>query len=443
MRQEINLFIFILVLFGSISSVYGLETVNVKQGEYKKLLFEINNSYTDELRYSIYSVGWYPWIFFSYSQITVPPGESKNISVFLQPSVVIEKGEYYIKLIAKSRKDEIEKHLKIIVSDLKKPEIKEFVCDGKNLGLVVESEENFGLFLDIYKEDQLIKRISENISVGENSFTFPLDSEYGAYVAEASFLKDTTVITRINKSYSIQYLEGSEQKSNVVESRNDWNYYFVSGSRLVFDNKGRTTENKKYSVFVDKFQDSFFIATDYKEKLIEGSSYKYIWEFVLLPNQKYIISYSYNYSLFLILCLAIIFFIVLLSLSLRREVKVKKFLVNRINKLDEGKEVGVCIEVINKTKHELNNVLIEDYIQPIFKLNKEFAGVRPDKIIKIGAKDKLVWKVSRFEPRETRVFSYKITPRVGLIETYSFSLAKVRYKIKELVKLVFSNQITI
>ncbi len=443
MRKNINLFIFILVILCSISSVYGLETLNIQQGEHKELSFEINNTYNEELRYSIYSIGWYPWIFFSYSQILIQPGESKNISVFLQPSVIIEEGEYYIKLIAKSRKDEIEKYLKIIVSDLKKPEVKEFVCDGKNLGLVVESEEEFGLFLDIYKENRLIKRIEENISIGENSFTFPLDSEYGDYVAEASFLKGVVVVDRINKSYSIQYFEGDKQESNIVESRSDWNYYLVSGSRIVFDNRGSITENKKYSVLVDKSQDSFFKATDYKDKLVEGDSYKYIWEFVLLPNQKYVISHSYNYSLFLIICLAITFFIILLSLSLRREVKVKKFLVRRINKLEDGKEVGVCIEVINKTKHELNNVLVEDYIQPIFKLNKEFSGIRPDKIMKIGAKNKLVWKVSRFEPRETRVFSYKITPRIGLMETYSFSLAKVRYKIKDLVKMVFSNQITI
>ncbi len=443
MRKNINLFVFILVLLCSINSVYGLETINIQQGEHRELVFEINNSYGEELRYSVYSVGWYPWIFFSYSQILVKSGESKNISVFLQPNLGIDEGEYYIKLIAKSRKDEIEKYLKIIIRDLKKPEIKEFVCDGKNLGLVVESEETFGLFMDIYKGSRLIKRIEENISIGENSFTFPLDSEYGDYMAEASFLKGNLVVERINKSYLIQYIEGVEQESKIVESRSDWNYYLVSGSRIVFDNRGMITESKKYSVLVDKSLDSFFKATNYKEKLVEGNSYKYVWEFVLLPNQKYIISYSYNYSLFLIVCLAIAFFVILFGLSLRREVKVKKFLMKRINKLEEGKEVGVCIEVINKTKHELSNVLIEDYVQPIFKLNREFSGIRPDKIMKVGAKNKLVWKVSRLEPKETRVFSYKITPRIGLIETYSFSIAKVRYKIKDLVKMVFSNQIII
>ena len=443
MRKEINLFISILVFICSISSVYGLETVNVLQGESKELLFEINNSYNEALRYSIYSVGWYPWIFFSYSQILVQPGESKNISVFLQPSKVVKEGEYYIKLIAKSRKDEIEKYLKIVVADLKKPKVKEFVCDGKNLGLVVESKEDFGLILDIYKENRLVKRIEENISVGENSFTFPLDSEYGDYVAEVSFLKGALVIDRINKTYSIQYFEGAKPESNVVESRSDWNYYLVSGSRIVFDNRGRTVKNKKYSVVVDKLTDSFFKATNYKEKLVEGDSYKYVWEFALLPNQKYIISYSYNYSLLLILCLAIVFFVVLSSMSFRKEVKVKKFLAKRINKLEEGKEISVCIELVNKTKQDLSDVLIEDYVQPIFKLNKEFSGVRPNKIIKIGTKEKLVWRVLRLEPRETRIFSYKITPRVGLTEVYSFSLAKVRYKIKDLVKVVFSNQITI
>ncbi|MCK4730619.1 MAG: hypothetical protein KAT28_04835 [Candidatus Aenigmarchaeota archaeon] len=443
MRKEINLFIFVLVFLCSFGAVYGLETVTIQQGEFKELLFEINNTCDEPLRYSIYSIGWYPWILFSYSQILIQPGESEEISIFLQPSTVIEEGDYYIKLIAKSRIDEMEKYLKIIVTDLKKPEVKEFVCDGRNLGLVINSEEDFGLILEIYKEDHLIKRIEENISVGENSFTFPLDSEYGDYVAKVSFLKGAMAIDRINKSYSIQYLEGVKQESDIVESRSDWNYYLVSGSRIVFDNKGRTTENKKYSVLVDKSTDSFFTATDYKEKLVEGNSYKYVWEFVLLPNQKYIISYSYNYSLFLILCLAIISFVVLFGRSVRMEVKVKKSLTKRIDKLKEGKKITICIEIINKTKHELSNVLIEDYVQPIFKLNKEFTGIRPDKIIKIGAKDKLIWKISRLEPKETRIFAYTIIPRVGLIETYSFSLAKVKYKIKDLVKEVFSNQITI
>jgi len=443
MRKEINLFIFVLVFLCSFTAVYGLETVTVQKGEHKELLFEINNTHNEALKYSIYSVGWYPWILFSYSQVLILPGKSKEISVFLQPSAVVEEGEYYIKLIAKSRKDKLEKYLKIIVTNLKKPEVKEFVCDGRNLGLVVESDETFKLFLDIYKENHLIKRIEENISIGKNSFTFPLDFEYGDYVAEVSFFKGNLLVDRINKSYSTQYLEGVKQESNVIENRRDWNYYFISGSRIVFNNKGKTTENKKYSVVVDRSMDSFFKATNYKEKLVEGDTYRYVWEFVLLPNQKYIISYSYNYSLVLILCLAVVFFVVLFGRSVKGEVKIKKFLTKRIDKLKEGKEINVCIEVVNKTKHELTNVLVEDYVQPIFKLNKEFTGVRPDKIIKIGAKDKLVWKVLRLEPKETRIFSYTIIPRVGLTETYSFSLAKVKYKIEDSVKEVFSNQITI
>jgi CRISPR/Cas system-associated protein Cas5 (RAMP superfamily) len=139
--------------------------------------------------------------------------------------------------------------------------------------------------------------------------------------------------------------------------------------------------------------------------------------------------------------LAVIFFAFLFYLSNKKEIKVKKFFTNKIHGIKEEKEIRICLEIINKTGQDLDNIVLEDFVQPVFKLEKEFYGVKPNKIVKIGSEEKLVWEIPKLGPKETRVFMYKIIPKIGLSEKYSFSLARVKYKKDQISRVLFSNSL--
>ena len=437
--MKLKIFIITLTLFCLISTVSALEKISVEQGSLKETSFEIKNNNPDPLRYTIYSVGWHPWILFSYSQVLIQPGESRDIKIFLMPNRFVEKGVYNVLLIAESGMDRFTEDLEItIFGEFEKPAVKEFLFDNENLNLTINSKEEFDLEISIYKGDDLLINIEEKISEGENKITKSLDLEPGDYLAKISFYKGVELVHSVDKSYSVQEVI---EEANIVEKKEVWNYLFISGARVTFENIGEGMGKKEYSIFVDKSADSFFNSENYREKIDEGSQYNYKWEFVLLPNQKYTIIYSYNYSVVLILSLAVVFFAFLFYLSSRKEIKVKKFFANKVHGIREEKEIKICLEVINKTKQELNNIIVEDFVQPIFKLEKDFYGVKPNKIVKIGSEEKLVWEIPKLEPKETRVFIYKIIPKIGVSEKYSFSLARVKYKKDKISRILFSNSL--
>ena len=440
MRKKITLFLIVFSSFYLISTVFAIEEINIEPGSLKQTTFEIRNNNPISLRYTIYSAGWNPWILFSYSQILLKPGESKNVTVFLVPNRYAE-GVYEIFLIAESRVDRQIKKLKVTISkgtEKKAPEIKEFFFDGKKLNLIINSEEEFDLEISIYRDAMPLFKIKKKIEKGENIINNTFNFSTGLYQASLDFYKNGKLLYSFSKSYSVSGIT----KNKIIEKKEKWNYFILSGTKIIFENKGEKAEKKIYTLYVDKSVDSFFSSKDYKEKIDEGNRYKYLWEFVLLPNQKYVIIYSYNYSVIFILSLALIFFAFLFYSSNKKEIKVKKYIANNVWKIKEGKEIKICLEVINKTKQEINGIVLEDFIQPIFKLKNEFEGVKPDKILKIKSEEKLVWEIPRMEPKEMRIFIYKIVPKVGLNEKYSFSLAKAKYKKDQITKVVFSNLLT-
>ncbi len=446
MRKNFNLFVIIITFFCLISIISATEKISVEAGSFEEISFEIKNDNPIGLRYTIYSFGWHPWILFSYSQVFLQPGENREVKVFLIPNKFVENGVHKITLIAESGVDRITKELEITISgeieksgEVEKLKVNKFLFDRKKINLVVESEEELNLEILIYKDGTLLNKIEEKISEGENEITKFFDLEVGNYLATANFYKEGELNYSANKSY---FVEGVIEDENIVERKEEWDYSFISGARIVFENEGEKKEKKTYSVYVDKLVDSFFDSKNYKEKIDEGDRYNYLWEFVLLPNQKYTIIYSYNYSALLILSLAVIFFSFLFYLSSKKEIKVKKFFTNKVHGIKEKKEIRICLEVINKSKQELNSITVEDFVQPLFKLEKKFQGVKPNKIVKIGSEEKLVWEIPKLRSRETRIFTYKIIPKIGLSEKYSFSLARVKYKKDRMRRVLFSNSLT-
>ena len=423
------------MFFCMTSAVYGAE-IGIIQGSVEEVSFRINNDYPEPMLYSIYSIGWHPWIFFSYSQIMLSPGELEDIKIFLIPNQEVKQGVYDIHIVAESINDKLTKNLKVRVLEvIIKPEIKSFFFDNKKIQIHINSSEDLKAKLEIYKEEKLLESVDKIIPVGESEISKNLNLDTGNYIAKLKIYRQDTLIDKIERRYSNRFISG------MIQKKDEWNLIILSNSKITFENNGDLAERKVYELLVDKSKDSFFNAANYYSRQEGENTVKYTWDFTLQPNQKYVVAYSYNYSTLSFLFLAIALLGVLIYLSVKKDVKLKKDFAGRVSGIREGKKIEICVEVINKTKYELSNIIIRDYVQPIFELKRKFNGVKPVKITKIKEELKLVWTIPRLEPRETRIFSYTIVPKIGVGDTYSFSLAEVQYKRDKVRKIVFSNSL--
>ena len=434
MRKDI--IIVSLIVFCLIPSVSLAELVKVEKGVPKEIYFQIENNNNQSLYYTLYSIGGLRSILLYYSQILLRPYEQRYVKAVIFPDEQVEAKTYDVTLIAESKKDRITKHLSINVLEREKDaKLKEFSFNGKNIKIDFEIWDVYDLVLEIYKDGKRIQKFQKEMSPSNSKFEESIDIGLGNYTLSLSLLKDNKVVFTKEKTY--------QKTSEVVKEEEKWDYLIIHGKRIIYFNRGDFAEEKQYYLYVDKSQDPFFSASGYDKKIDMGKKYKYIWSFEIDANKKYIISYSYNYSVIVVLFIAIGFLGFMLYLVTRKDLKLNKMMITKVNEISEGQEIKICLEVLNKTNEEITNITIEDFVPPIFELKKEFSVIKPNKIVKDKEDKKLIWEILRLEPKETRVFTYKIVPRVGISGKYSFPLAKIKYKKEDMSKIVFSNSLSV
>ena len=434
MRKKIFVIFALSLFFIAIPSFAELK---IKQGEYKEIYFEIENKNDIPLYYTIYTVGGFKSIIFYYSQILLQPNERKYVKVIVFPGSDINPGTYDIELVAESKLDRITKHLKINVLERESEVIvKELVFNENLIKIVFDILEDYDLRVTLYKDNSEFKTFEKKINPSENVFEKVLDLKSGNYTLVVEVYKNNNLVYREEKNFSKKYV------SKIYKERKDWNYLVAHGSKIVFRNDGEEIEKKRFVMHVPKHLDAFFSATGYKLKIDSGSSYKYVWEFVLAPSQTYTIYYSFNYSVLLVLIVALLFLCFMMYLVARKEVIVKKTLINKIREIKEGKEIKICLEVINRTKEDIYNLVLEDFVPPLFEI-KNFQIVKAEKIYEEKNERKIVWTIPKIEPKETRIFNYTLVPKIGIKGAYSFPLAKLKYRKDKIRKVVFSNTLRI
>ncbi|OYT43275.1 MAG: hypothetical protein B6U88_01400 [Candidatus Aenigmarchaeota archaeon ex4484_56] len=399
--------------------------------------FDITNKHSKELRYSIYSIGWQPWIIFSYSQILLKPYEKKTISIFLYPDNSIEPGIYNLTFYAESYMDKISKHISIKINPRKVKDftIRKFELTDNYILLIGESKIDSNLTIDIYKENILVKEIIKKINKGVNTIKEHIElKEDGTYTAKVIFNENGKELIIGDRKFI------KKTKPNILNYTDEWNYLIISGKKITFKNVGDKSGRETYRLEIDKRLRPFLIVEGYKDVIEGDSKIVYTWDFVLLPNQSFTISYSYDYIILVLLIVLGGLFIVLLFLTFRKEIKIKKSIVNKIKKIKEGKDIKILLEVENTTNKELSHIIVEDFLPPLFELKESL--LKP-KIKKKTNEAILRWEIPKLEPKETRIFSYTIIPKLGLDENYSFPLARVIYKIGEIKKESLSNNLVV
>ena len=77
-------------------------------------------------------------------------------------------------------------------------------------------------------------------------------------------------------------------------------------------------------------------------------------------------------------------------------------------KVKEGK-IMVMLEVKNRTRKEVRNVIVRDFVPSIAKVVERFETLRP-KLRKMRGGTELLWKIDVLRPKEERIITYYIKP---------------------------------
>lgn len=90
--------------------------------------------------------------------------------------------------------------------------------------------------------------------------------------------------------------------------------------------------------------------------------------------------------------------------------------------VEEG--IKIRLEIINRSRHKVEEVEVEDFVPDIASVDKEFPMAAP-KVAKTGEGTRLTWDIGSLEPGEQRVMEYIVNPSVKVEGGVTFPSAEI------------------
>ena len=166
-----------------------------------------------------------------------------------------------------------------------------------------------------------------------------------------------------------------------------------------------------------------------------GFTKKYIWEKVLIPNEeiKIVTKTNWLFPLFIII-------IILIGIRL-----IKKSIYDNLELLKKvsfvktkGGQFALKVTIKARAKKRLDKITIIDRIPPIVKLYNKFGAISPDKIDLENKK--LHWNLSSLNKGETRIFTYIIYSKIGIMGRFELPETHANYEDEGELKETISNR---
>ncbi|RLJ09211.1 MAG: hypothetical protein DRP15_04120, partial [Candidatus Aenigmatarchaeota archaeon] len=323
---------------------------------------------------------------------------------------------------------------------------KNFYYPNESLKLVLElknfasSAQNATLSFEILCENKILTSKSFKLEIPAKeslnfTFSLPLDEFVpGSYKVRGSLFYEGKLTGLIEKDFEVaRVVEFEVKKSERAEFLSQVFEYTIKNVGNDFATYELKVETKPYLRYLISYsQEPEFIETDGKAFLV--------WKISLKPDESTKVYYRINY---LPLLLLVLFLAALIYLIVRKsfELSISKFVTHK-GPLVPKKGIRVLIEVKNKTRSSVKNVVIEDLVPPILKVVEKFETLKPE-VKKLPEGTKLTWKIANLHPDEERVLSYYVAPMLHIVGTIKLPAAKIHYTIKKRRKSKVSNRATI
>ena len=155
----------------------------------------------------------------------------------------------------------------------------------------------------------------------------------------------------------------------------------------------------------------------------KGISVYYTWQRGLKPGEELLITVKTNWLMPLLIVLLIIAVIIITKQLSRRNLSVRK----RVTFVRaKGGEFALKVTVIINARKFVERIHLMDRLPHITKLHERFGGETPKKV---DVKNRRIeWNFDRLQEGETRVVSYVIYSKVGVLGKFELPTANVVYE---------------
>ncbi|MEM5766416.1 MAG: hypothetical protein QW423_02170 [Candidatus Aenigmatarchaeota archaeon] len=392
--------------------------------------------------------------------LTLEPGENKSLKVYFEIPECVEEISSSFAITAISRKnEEVRDSKNLILGTIRKYGVciyelkldKTRVDPGENLKIEVllknpsESlSQPFSLQTKVMFNGEIFKMFDDYIETIEGKTTKTIDHtvEIGKYQAPGMYtvevlLKDKfgTILNKKKTQFNVATVNMSENLPIIKSTKYG---FLVQTVEMTVKNEGNVPTTSLYVYEnIPLFMKVFFFPK--KEPVLEETKENrvvYTW-FVppLNPGQTYTITYeisTWNAVLITIVLIVIIVysFVNIFNISIEKKHRA-------LGPITREREITIMLEVKNRTRNEIKDVLIRDFVPGIAKVVEKFDTLRPT-LRKVANGTEIVWRIPSLAAGDERVLTYRIKPIIDIVGTLKLPKAYLKFmdKKKEVKKII-------
>jgi hypothetical protein len=463
-------FIFLLVLNGcsaeevSLSLSTKILTIYTGESASVELSLKNNQAFSDTFSLSIFPP-YYQGIVPSLEKysITLGPYETQTLKIYFEIPECAEETSSSFAITAISRKNEnVSDSENLILETIRRFGVciyeaklnKQKFNPGETLTIEVllknpsESlSQPLNLQTNVLLGEEIVKRFDDYIETieGKTTKTIIHTFEIGKYQTPGFYmveilLKDKfgTVVNQKKLQFNVVTINASNQPNYLPIVKTVKSGLLVQTIEISVKNEGNVPTSSFYlSEAIPTFMKVFFFPKK-EPDLEETKENRIVYSWLvpsLNPGGSYIITYeisTWNAVLIAIVLIVIVVysFASIFSISIEKKHRI-------IGPITKEREITIMLEVKNRTRHEIKDVIVRDFVPGIATVVEKFDTLRPT-LRKIANGTEIVWKINSLAPGDERVLTYRIKPIVDVVGTLKLPKAYLKFmdKKKEVKKIL-------
>ncbi|MAG78860.1 hypothetical protein CMI40_00600 [Candidatus Pacearchaeota archaeon] len=393
-------------------ATYDLKVTNLGEAD--------NFRFDNLLGFSMFPIG----------TVFIDSGKTKDVQLIVYPREDLDyKGFYSFQFnIMGQDLTKIQEELTIKIIDLEDVfEIGsgEIDPESNSLGIYIHNKENFNFEEINAKFSSAFFEITENFSLMPNErkdFSVQLDnSDFEKLMA--GFYTLNAKVSVENEKADIEGVIKFAEKNIVTTTKKD--YGFVINTKIIEKtNKGNVLTKSETILkknIISRLFTSFSPEPDVVDRV--GVNIYYTWSNEIKPGEKAEIIVKTNWLFPLLIILFVIAIVILTkqysktNLSLRKKVSFVKA---------KGGEFALKVTIFVHAKKYVERVGIVDRLPGLVKIYERFGEYKPTKIDETNKR--LEWNFEKLEEGETRMLSYIIYSKVGVLGKFALPATTAIYE---------------
>ena len=412
----ISIFAFSLVSAVSLSIEKQADDVAMIYGLSQPAVFDLkitNNGAGDNFMfYNFFGSDMFPK-----GTVTINGMETKLVQVGVYPRADLrQEGWVRFDIFIKGQnKDEMSYPLMVKIVRLKdafEVGAEEFKPDSNNITVYVKNLLNFNFNNVAMKFKSPFFNFEKVISVSpheKKSIEITLNKEDFRDLMAGFYTMNVEVVID-NQKANVEGTIKFSEKDIVTSTENQYGV-IVNTKKIIKSNEGNVV-SKTVTVLKKNVLSRLFTSFNPEPDLVErkGLVIYYTWEKELKPGENLNVTVKTNWLLPLLIILLIVVIVILTKQFSRTNLALKKKVTFVRAK---GGEFALKVSILVSARKFVERVNVIDRLPPITKLHERFGGEMPKKI---DAKNKRIeWYFDRLQAGESRVISYIIYSKVGVL----------------------------